>query len=146
VVERLRSSYRSVRERAGSLAQLIAADLPDFTVHDERHLVAVCELADLLRGHLRLNPLEGYVFGVAILLHDLAMGVAAYPLGFDEIRADFRWRDALALSGAADEPAGSETRLAAERNATAAVLRTRHAEHAQELASVCWDGPTARNT
>jgi hypothetical protein len=74
VVDRLRSSYRSVRERAAVLAARIAVDLPDFTVHDVRHLYAVWDLADKLRGERRFNPLEGYVFGVALLIHDLGMG------------------------------------------------------------------------
>lgn len=140
VVERLRSSYRSVRERAALLAERIAVDLPGFTVHDMRHLHAVWDLADKLRGERRFNPLEVYVFGVALLIHDLGMGVAAYPGGVAEIRADRRWADAFALSGGV-HAVGSPGRAAAERDATAVVLRTRHAEHAEGLAAASWAGP-----
>jgi hypothetical protein len=141
LAERLRTSYRAVRVRAQVLNQRIAQDLPDFTVHDMRHVLGVWRLADQLKGDRQLNPLEGYVLGVAILIHDLGMAVAAYPGGLETVRDDLRWRDALAVSGSAEAPPESPERIAAEKSATAAVLRLRHAEHAAELPSVHWEGP-----
>src|SRR3954468_22629551 len=87
-VQRLRTSYRLARGRATVLAAKIAVDLPDFTVHDERHLQALWEIADQLVGNEDTNPLEGYVLGIALLIHDLGMAVAAYPDGLDELRSD----------------------------------------------------------
>jgi len=95
--ERLRTAFRRMREKAETLAGEIARDLPDFTVHDITHLDALWELVDLIGGgDLALNPCETFVLGGALLTHDLGMTAAAYPGGRDELRAQERWRDAVA--------------------------------------------------
>src|SRR5437868_7535522 len=76
--ERLRISFTSFRERSAYLAAEIRRDVPDLTVHDVTHLDALWEIASLIVGDkYTLTPAEGYVLGGAILLHDLAMSVAA---------------------------------------------------------------------
>ena len=58
----------------------------DYTVHDLSHLDALWEMADLIVGtNFILNPAEAFVFGVAVLLHDAGMTVAAYPGGMEEL-------------------------------------------------------------
>ena len=41
-----------------------------------------------------LNPLEGYLFGTAVLLHDAALCHEAYSGGQEAVRAATQWRDA----------------------------------------------------
>jgi hypothetical protein len=142
----LRSAYLLTRERAALLAQDIAASLPEFTVHDETHLDALWEMADLVAGdEVRLNGAEAYVLGVAILIHDLGLAVASYPAGANALRAEPMWSDTLIRLLRADlgrlptdqeqENASPELELAAERE----ILRTLHARHAEQLASITWE-------
>lgn len=142
LVIQLQASYRSARRKAVTLASRIAADLPDFTVHDERHLEALWQIANQLEDGSGLNPLEGYVFGMALLIHDLGMAVAAYPGGAEELQSEPLWADLVALAGVDDTPEDSDERLAAERHATAEMLRLLHAEQAEKLGSVSWSGPS----
>lgn len=75
------------RERVKRLVDRIAKDMPGYTVHDISHLDALWETADLVTPpSLSLNPPEAFVFGLAILLHDAGMSLAAYVDGIDELR------------------------------------------------------------
>jgi hypothetical protein len=75
-------------------------------------------------------------------LHDLGMALASYPAGAAELEGDPKWRDAAAqlfrrqhgrAPGPAEMPAlDPETR----RAATEQVLRLRHAEQAERLATI----------
>src|SRR5690349_15338828 len=83
----LRECLFSMRDRAQHLVSLIPRDIPGLTVHDITHLDALWETASLIAGDkYPLNPAEGFVFGAAVLLHDSAMSLAAYPGGLDEVR------------------------------------------------------------
>ncbi|HEX5928793.1 MAG TPA: hypothetical protein VFY48_05310 [Solirubrobacterales bacterium] len=135
-----------MRGDADHLADRIAEDLPEFTVHDGSHLDALWPLADLVSPtDLELTPTEAWVLGVAIILHDLGLAVAAYPGGREELRAAPGWPDARAA--ALRRRLGrtpSEAELGAEDAdldlaADATVLRQRHAERARELVNVRWD-------
>jgi Histidine kinase-, DNA gyrase B-, and HSP90-like ATPase len=141
----LRSAYLQTRERASLLAQDIAVSLPEFTVHDESHLDALWEMADLVAGdEIALNGAEAYVLGIAILLHDLGLAIASYPAGPSELHAEPMWSDTLIRLLRArlgrlptDEEvknAPGGLRSAAEK----ALLRTLHAKHAEKLASISW--------
>jgi hypothetical protein len=71
-----------MRDRAAQLVAEIPQNLRDYTVHDITHLDALWETASLVAGSdYSLNPLEGFVLGGAILLHDAGMALVAYPLG-----------------------------------------------------------------
>lgn len=142
---RLRGSYLSFKERANLLAGEISRDLPHFTVHDGSHLDALWELADVVAGpQASLNPLEAYVLGGAILLHDLGLAVASYPGGRSDLREEPEWSDALAvaLERHLGRPALREELAAAgveiEREAEQQLLRQRHAARAEELALLSW--------
>lgn len=143
---RLRGSYLAFKERATLLAGEISRDLPHFTVHDGSHLDALWELADTVtKPGATLNPLEAYVLGGAILLHDLGLALASYPGGGSDLRALPEWGDALvaALEQQLDRPALKAELDAppreAEKEAEKWVLRQRHAAHAEELALMSWD-------
>jgi hypothetical protein len=139
--ERLRSSFINFRGRAGLLALEIAKDLPDLTVHDLTHLDALWEVASQITGpSFSLTPTEGYVLGGSILLHDLAMSVAATPGGIEAIRKDVRWRDSLFAFFRAKEsrePTDDEIESPgpeARQFALFSLLRQLHAESAERLA------------
>ena len=139
--DRLRSSFLSFRSRASFLALEIEKDLPGLTVHDISHLDALWEVASQITGsYFPLTPAEGYVLGGSILLHDLAMSVAATPGGIDAITRDVRWRDSLFAFFRTNESreATEEDILSpcqeAKQFALFSLLRLLHAENAERLA------------
>jgi hypothetical protein len=132
-----------MREKAKVLVARIAADMLGYTVHDETHLDALWETASLVANPgLTLNPPEGFVFGGAVLLHDAAMTLAAYPGGLAELKTTTAWADAAALRGFPPSVPGSNALppLSAqiERQIKTEVLRRLHAEKAEELATQGW--------
>lgn len=123
------------------LAKEIAKDLPDLTVHDISHLDALWEVASQITGpNFSLTPAEGYVLGGSILLHDLAMSVAATPGGFAAIQNDVRWRDSIFAYFRANksrEPTREDIESPtpdAKHFAVFSLLRQLHAENAERLA------------
>jgi hypothetical protein len=144
----LRECLLSMRDRAAHLVSLIPRDIPGMTVHDVTHLDALWETASLIAGaDYPLNPAEAFVFGAAVLLHDSAMSLAAYPGGLGEVRNTPEWRDAVAsrLLTATGEPV-NPAQLSAPpdeiaKAALADVLRETHARRASDLPFVEW--PTA---
>jgi len=143
--DRLRTSFRSFREKAKEVAADIRADQPEFTVHDIRHLDALWEMADIIAGeNFELNPMEAYVFGGSVLLHDLGMTLAAYPGGLDELREQPEWdgfvasqfRKKLGREPEEEEIANPPDKIL--REATALILRDLHASRAEELAFTSW--------
>lgn len=134
-----------MRECAGQLSLEIGSDLPEFTRHDLSHMDALWELANLIAGPgITFNPAEAFVFGGAILTHDLAMSRAACQLSDGSIRSRPEWPDALAAeiraqygrpphpSELASPPAGPAQ--AAEKH----LLRALHAETAEALPLSSW--------
>lgn len=83
----LADCYQAMRKRASALVTKIAADLPHMTIHDVTHLDALWEMAAIACGNVvNLNPAEAFVFGGAVLLHDAAMSLAAFPGGVAELK------------------------------------------------------------
>ncbi len=147
--ERLRAAYENVRTRAQPLAAMIAKDLPDYTVHDITHPDALWEYADLIVGPSNpLNPSEAFVLGCAFLVHDLGMGLAAYPEGLSGLKKTILWKDTVAdllhkkvyeeINDQAIEDAADEV----EKQAITETLRRLHAERADKLALIHWTSPT----
>lgn len=134
--------YESMRKRASALVAKIQTDLPHMTIHDVTHLDALWEMASIAAGNsFDLNPAEAFVFGGAILLHDAAMTLAAFPGGISELRQETEWRD-LHARYAASVPAGdSAAAKEAENRATADALRLLHAKQAERLPTIAWEGP-----
>ncbi len=141
--ENLRASLVDARRAASPIAAAIERDLPEFTVHDATHLDALWPLVDLVAAtDLELTPTEVWTLGVAILLHDLGLGVAAYPGGREELRTDGGWPDALAAALRARvgrPPSAAEIEKASADDLEAAdqtILRSRHAKRAAELSTI----------
>ena len=142
------TQYLSIRERAAQLVSRIAADLPGMTVHDISHLDALWDTASsVAEGAVNVNPVESFVLGTSILLHDAAMSLAAYPGGVTEIRTTVAWRDAIArVALSAEESGGTRIDLedppdAVVQQIVPDVLRRLHAEHAEVLAEQAWRSP-----
>lgn len=136
--EFFRVNFESFRENAGLLAAEISRDLPDFTVHDLTHLDALWEMGSIICGNeYSLNPAEAFVLGGAFLIHDLGMGLAAYPDGTDELKTTTIWDDTVSSLSKQNVAASSEK---IEKEATSIVLRSLHAKHAEKLALISWGG------
>ncbi len=95
--ERLRQAYEQFRKKAAFLANEIHSVLPDYTMHDISHSDALWDMASLIAGpEIVLNPVEAFVLGGAFLIHDIGMGLAAYPEGIDALRNMPSWHDTVA--------------------------------------------------
>src|SRR5215469_10956321 len=95
---RLKDACLLMRERAIPIAERIGADLPEYTVHDVSHLDALWEIADLIVGPgYAVTPIETFILGAAFLLHDLGLGLAAFPNGLSAIKQETIWQDQVAL-------------------------------------------------
>jgi hypothetical protein len=130
------------------IGQEIARDLPDFTVHDVTHLDALWEMAELTAGRVdHLTPTEAFVLGGAFLIHDLGMGLAAYPEGKVALRGDKSWPDTIAAIlrrklGRAPKPNEiTSPSVEVEKEAIGETLRALHARHAARLALTTWQDP-----
>jgi hypothetical protein len=143
--EQLRAAYLSFRKRASLLAAEIARDLPDYTIHDISHSDTLWRMADLITGlQLEITPLEAFVLGGAFLIHDLGMGLAAYPDGIANLTEGDSWRDSIAMlvrrklgrAPRAEEIDSPDADVA--KNATEQVLRDLHARNAERLAMISW--------
>ena len=136
--EQLRASYRQFWENAVELSREIQRDLPQLTLHDDRHFEALWARADQIAGpDFQLTPLEVFVFGGAILLHDAANSLAAFPGRMDAIAATPEWRDALAQWADRQDGKGPfEPDAEAKRDLLLETLRAIHAERARELADL----------
>ena len=136
-----RQHLEDMRERVKPLVARTMRDMPGYTVHDITHLDALWETASLVAtDDLALNPPEAFVFGGAVLLHDAAMTLAAYPGGLADIKATPEWADTVAIrkdpSNVGGSNATSEIQL--EAQVTVEVLRSLHARKAAELATQGW--------
>ncbi|MEU6194080.1 ATP-binding protein [Streptomyces sp. NPDC047061] len=143
--ERLRTSYLKLRQEAATLLQENARSMPDFTVHDISHVDALWETADLVCGkEVTLNPAEAYVLGCAFVLHDAAMGEAAYSTGVPAALGEERWRDLLSVAYYRQEGCWPDqdqldsptAEIAAACRVTA--IRESHAEQARRLVDQAW--------
>ena len=112
------------------LTSRIAGSLPDLTIHDISHLDALWDVVSIVAGRdFPLNPLEAYVFGASVLLHDAALCFEAYSGDRDALRAKLEWRDA---HGRLSRMAGDVGNL--EQEADFEALRVLHASQAARLA------------
>ena len=143
--QRLKLALLDMRQQVGRLVASIASDMPGLTVHDLTHLDALWEMAGLVVGAQQpLNPAEGFVLGGAILLHDAALTLAAYPGRMADLRKLPQWADLavpeLGRLGHHEADALQRHRLPPEVEQRMAwrLLRRLHAERAAELPSQVW--------
>lgn len=137
--ERLRNAFYAFRDKTSVLVGRVAVALPGLTQHEISHLDALWETATLIAGEdYPINPLEGFVFGGAILLHDSALSFEAYSGGMVGIRSTVVWKDSYAAELAAN-PKLSDEQI--KSNADFAALRSLHATEAVKLAERSWTDP-----
>ena len=133
-VSRLVTSLRLIRGNVEDLTSRIAVSLPELTIHDISHLDALWEVADSVAGSdFPLNPIEAYVFGAAVLLHDAGLCFEAYSGGRDALHETLEWRDAY---GRLSRTPGDMRNL--EQEADFEALRALHASQASRLAVEPW--------
>ncbi len=140
------NALEAFRANTAILAAEISRDLPEFTVHDISHIDALWEMASIIAGpQITLNPIEAFVFGAAVLLHDLGMASAAYVDGVDFLIRGIEWEDALELAlrkywGRVPTDEEKNFPLDEVRNiAIANRLRTLHAIHAETIPQLRWE-------
>lgn len=138
--DELRTSFIKFRENAAILVAKISSVLPGLTQHDISHLDALWEVADLICGdNYPLNPLEAFVFGGAVLLHDSALCFEAYDNGIDGVRQTLIWKDSYA---SISEDVSDVTE--AESIADFSTLRSLHAHQAELLTEKSWIDPETK--
>jgi hypothetical protein len=136
----LRDAYEKFHDNASTLAEQIRADLPDLTDHGADHFNGLWHLASKITGESYiLNPVEAFVFGGAILLHDAGNCLAAYPGGLEAIRKSDAWRDVVAQWGLKDEALAKG--LPDYPLVLLEVLRQLHPQQAKNLAKSSWIHP-----
>jgi hypothetical protein len=142
----LKGAYRQFHENATQLADEIRTTMPSLTEHGAPHLDAVWEMADLIaRDTFELTPAEVFAFGGAVLLHDLGLGLAAYPGGIDALRTGDGWSDSIALvlrqrfGRFPSTPEIAAADDAVQEHALAMLLRSRHAAQAAKLGTARWN-------
>ncbi|MBY7735208.1 hypothetical protein [Francisella philomiragia] len=140
--DELRVAFIKFRENATHLVSQISAALPGLTQHDISHLDALWEVADLICGDdYPLNPLEAFVFGGAVLLHDSALCFEAYDNGIEGIRNTDVWKDSYA-SASENVVDASES----EKIADFSALRAFHAHQAEKLTEKSWEDPETKTS
>ncbi|TFD54548.1 hypothetical protein E3T55_03785 [Cryobacterium frigoriphilum] len=150
----LKSSFLLFRDHVGPIAADISLSVPGYTDHSLTHCDSLWETASLLLPEdYPINPAEAFVLGGAFLIHDLGMGLSAYPGGLREIIESTAWKDLL--TGLFDDRS-SDIQASivedCEKNATwdgiskaeakqglTIFLRSRHAQQAGNILSQTWD-------
>lgn len=141
--DRLRSALLTMRDNVIPFVRNIHRDVLGLTVHEESHLDALWQTATCLAGEeFELNPIEAFVFGASILLHDTGLAVAAYPGGLADLAETPTWRDAEAGIRSRREPASNDPLSTRERQTVLfATLRKLHAAQAEKLISFTFRRP-----
>lgn len=136
----LREAYEAMREKSSILSNEISASLPSFTIHDIDHLDGLWEMAQLLTGDtFQINPAEAFVLGGAILIHDIGMSIAAYPMKEAELRSTAQWQRLKSIELIKTNP-NRKTLHENEINELVdkIYLREMHASRAAEITNVFW--------
>ncbi len=144
---RLAAAYGSFWENGCVLAGQIAKSLPNLTLHDESHFDALWDRADQIAGpEYTLTPLETFVLGGAILLHDAGHAISAYPGGIAQLKSTPEWRDALADALGGDDPPTGEIDESVYNRALFETLRQLHAKQATEIGQLEFRNHISGNT
>jgi fido (protein-threonine AMPylation protein) len=126
-VRPLRESFLDARKNAIFLLDKIRKDFPNLTVHDITHVDSLWNVADTIIGEdYPINPLEGYILGVAFLIHDAVLSYDAVG-GKDKLRDTIEWKDAYA-----DGP-GDKDEEEFKKECDFAAIRILHAKYAEDI-------------
>ncbi|MFI5935945.1 hypothetical protein [Actinoplanes sp. NPDC051494] len=134
----LRHAYLQFRETVEPLAGEISQSMPMFTDHSINHIDALWDVASIICGDdVELNPAESFVLGGSFLMHDIGMGLVAYPGGIDELRKDPSFEDTyltiISRLEKEEEKIDDALKEQAQEEALVAILRSRHAKRAERL-------------
>ncbi|SDA53829.1 MULTISPECIES: ATP-binding protein [unclassified Janthinobacterium] len=136
--EALRGTLSRFRNNVSMLTLRIANQFPQLTIHDITHLDALWETASLIAGpQYPLNPMEAFVLGGAILLHDAAHCSEAYEGGIVSIRNTVVWKDAYAAEISKENRASQDV---IEQFCDFYTMRSLHARQAELLGEREWPG------
>ncbi len=128
-VKPLRESFLDARKNAAFLLDKIRPDFPNLTIHDITHVDSLWSVADAIIGEdYPINPLEGYVLGIAFLIHDAALSYYSVG-GKEKLRNTIEWRDAHA------EGPGDKSEEEFEKECDFIAIRALHADNAKNLLS-----------
>ena len=138
-IEELRSAFVNFRKNTSVLVSRISSILPDLTQHEISHLDSLWDTASLIVGeNYEINPLEGFILGGAILIHDSALCFEAYENGQEGVRETHQWKDAFAeLQLNSNSQNVDELKSQADFTA----LRELHAIQAEVLLERSWKDP-----
>lgn len=126
-VKPLRDSFLDARENAAFLLDKIRVDFPNLTVHDITHVDSLWNIADVIIGrNYPINPLEGYILGIAFLIHDAALSYAAVG-SIDKLRNTVEWKDAYA-----DDPSEKDEEEF-KKECDFVAIRVLHARYAEDI-------------
>ena len=135
----LKSSFIESRKKVSQLVNRITADFRDLTIHDITHLDKLWEMADfLLNDEFQLNPLEVYILGISILLHDSGLTFSAYNSDMQSIRHDIFWRDTVAKL---QFEHSDKTEEEISKISDFLTIRKLHASQAEILSTMSWSTP-----
>jgi hypothetical protein len=104
-------------------------------------------MADLIIGDdYPVNPVEAFVFGCSVLLHDSALAVAAYEGGLEAIKASPEWRRSVETLLRQERLPITDSAINSppqriERPALFTVLRSLHAAQAATMLEREWKDP-----
>lgn len=131
---RLAEIYFKFWKNTCDLAERIQADLPNLTLHNKAHFEALWRRADQICGkQINLNPLELFVFGGGVLLHDLALTLTAYEGGKAGLQLTPQWADAASRHLTDANSADAQLNSDQEQQVLFETLRSLHAEMASQL-------------
>ncbi|MBK9148849.1 MAG: ATP-binding protein [Flavobacteriales bacterium] len=132
--DKLRVELLGLRDKVELIVRQIQGDLPGLTVHDITHLDALWETASIIAGdEYALNPLEGFILGSSILIHDAALCFEAYEGGRDGLRQTIIWKD---TTTSLQDSGFSADAIEAESDFVA--LRHLHAKRAETILTTPW--------
>lgn len=95
-ISRLETALLIIRKRALSISSLIQGDLKQYTPHDITHLDDLWEcISKVMHEEISINPLEGFILGCVIYIHDLALTANFYS-SKAEIEAEELYQNFLA--------------------------------------------------
>lgn len=147
-------NLKATRSKIDQVSSRIPYYNGQLTVHDMNHVDALWEMVDLLLydneeqlAELNLNPLELYILGTAILVHDVGLSAVALSDGLDQLRtfSDFEptlrglLRRKLEREPSARDLADYDlAREGISDGIVGALLRSNHATIAAELMTTGW--------
>lgn len=150
---KLRSAFLEFRENVKPLGQEVALSVPGYTDHSIEHCDSLWDTADLIIGpEYPLTATEAFVLGGAFLIHDLAMGLAAYAGGLPEIISSRPWKDLLWAEWGANaeklqftlerdveaNPTWDGISSSAVKSTLTTFLREHHAQEAENMLKKEW--------